>query len=130
MWKEALDNRVKYTPRAEDDDGDERGRDTDSNRGENGEPRSSNGEVVIHPSAEVYFENLAKKFRHDDGSRPVLTPKLNNEFAQPSSSASLRRLPFEGVVVFISKKVDEQRELIRAVERLGGTMRYQVQLFT
>lgn len=124
----ALDNRVKFTPRP-DDDGEESGRDNSGQRRpneENGGPASGsgNGEIVIDPDAEAYFQNLAKKFRPDDGTRPVLTPKLENEPAKTSSTSS--RPPFDGVVVFINKKIENHSELIRAVEKLGGKLRYQV----
>ncbi len=125
MWKSALDNRVRLTPRLDGDDDEAQGAE------ENGDDRSphSNGEVVIHPSAEDYFANLAKKFRSDDGAAmaaPIRSVLSDKPDPTGEENAAKSALPFHGVVAYLHKKIDEQRELINAVKKLGGETRFVV----
>lgn len=140
MWKRTLENRVRLTPRADGEEEAEEAADRHSGTGRKEAEASENGcgEVFIHPSAEDYFENLRKKFRADDGGaiRPALSLKSdvreeeNAAKANGTKSQTTPGLPFQGVVVFLNKKVEDQRELIRAVEKLGGKVRFQVRFFS
>lgn len=115
MWKHAIDNRVRLTPRADDNDF----------NGQAAEQRGvTRGEIVIDPEVEGYFENLRKKMKLDNGEgRPII---CKTEEANQAESPVVPKLPFHGVVAFIHKKIEDQRsELVRAVESLGGRVRFQ-----
>lgn len=118
MWKHALDNRVRLTPRA-DDYG------TTTKRPS--EQQADEGEIVMDAETGGYFENLRKKLRLDNGGgagmgRPDADDSSSGGCIRPSSP----KRPFDGVVAFIHKKVEDQRsELVRAVESLGGRVRFQ-----
>ena len=113
MWKHALDNRVLLTPRV-----DEFNPSAAEKRG------VERGEIAVDP-AEGYFEiNLRKKLRLDDGEhRPIM---CKTEETNEAELLGAPKLPFRGVVAFIHKKIEDQRsELVRAVETLGGRVRFQ-----
>jgi topoisomerase (DNA) II binding protein 1 len=114
MWKHALENRVRLTPRADESI--------------NVTPQDvQKGEIVVSSEATDYFENLRKKLRLDESE--VEGQNLWNTEAECSATASPlepRKPPFHGVVAFIHKKIEDQRsELVKAVETLGGRVRFQ-----
>lgn len=94
------------------------------------EPQTSHGltcegDVGYAPGAQDYFENLRKRFRFDDDGKGGARLLDQGQTAAGSSNAQTRR-PFQGLIVYIHKKIEEHRnELHRAVESLGGEIRYQ-----
>lgn len=113
MWKHAIENRVRLTPRISEYE-------TNGCISEQG----NDAEIVVDPETEGYFENLRKKLRLDNGV--VQSIKSEETTAHTSTSTGKSKLPFEGVVAFIHKKIEDQRsELVRAVETLGGRVRFQ-----
>jgi hypothetical protein len=80
---------------------------------------------AANEAGEIYFENLRKKIRFDDGGKGI-GPKLDyQEQATDRAPADLVK-PFHGLIVYINKKVEDGHfELVKAVESLGGEIRYQ-----
>lgn len=116
MWKHALDNRVRLTPRAND---------YESNGPIEDRQGIERGDIVVDPETEGYFENLRKKLRLDNGvvQRNVCKTEETGGGVGPSGKT---KLPFDGVVAFIHKKIEDQRsDLVKAVETLGGRVRFQ-----
>lgn len=115
MWKQALSNRVRLTPS-----------DREETPGRT-RPRASSAScdkdvTNADPDVDDYFENLRKKFRFDDeDAAAVSIPQTAAFDVTPKAT-----LPFDGIVVYLHKKVEDQRsELTRAVEVLGGQLRWQ-----
>lgn len=116
MWKHALDNRVRLTPRLND---------YESNEPIDNRQGIERGDIVVDPETEGYFENLRKKLRLDNGVVQRNIGKTD-ETSGGATSSGKTKLPFEGVVAFIHKKIEDQRsDLVRAVETLGGRVRFQ-----
>ncbi|KAK4018542.1 hypothetical protein OUZ56_000592 [Daphnia magna] len=112
MWKHALENRVRLTPR------------TNESFTTTPQQEIQRGEIIVASEASDYFENLRKKFRLDNGEDGQTTWGSASPAAVPPLEPP--KQPFEGIVVFIHKKIEDQRsELVRAVETLGGKVRFQ-----
>ena len=129
-WKHALDNRVRLTPHEVDESADQT-----PEAGSIGGRRPLEQDVQVDSSS--YFESLRKKLRYEDGTafapiKNASTGGANEEEEQDrrvqraTSGHSVADRPFKDVVVYIHKKLeDQQGELIRAVENLGGEVRFQ-----
>lgn len=110
-----MDNRVRLTPRL--DDQESNGCNADQSRRK---------ETATDCDAEGYFENLRKRLRLDNGSERGIAVKVEETNTKENESTELPKRPFDGVVAFIHKKVEDQRtDLVRAVESLGGEVRFQ-----
>jgi hypothetical protein len=114
VWKHALENRVRFTPLADES--------------LNVTPQDiQKGEIVVSPEDSDYFLNLRKKLRLDEnGVEAQAMWKPDEENSAAASPLEPPKPPFHGVVAFIHKKVEDQRtELTKAVEHLGGKVRFQ-----
>lgn len=102
MWKHALENRVRLTPRADES--------------LNVTPQDiQKGEIVVSPEDSDYFLNLRKKLRLDEnGVEAQAMWKPDEENSAAASPLEPPKPPFHGVVAFIHKKVEDQRnELVK-----------------
>lgn len=99
--------------------------DPDSSRLVSGaEAEALTGEIVVDPEAEGYFENLRKKLRLNDGA--AVKPVFNEDDRGVAGLSSVAKPPFAGVVAYLHKKIEDNRtEIVRAVEALGGQVRFQ-----
>ena len=86
----------------------------------------ASAEDAANAAGELYFENLRKRIRFDGDGGKGLGPRLEFREKTASQPTTAVTKPFHGLIVYINKKVEDGHfELVKAVESLGGEIRYQ-----